>query len=209
MKFHVICAVAMAGLAGCSDGASDGLTLGFAAPDSAGTIGRLDEIFVSNTITSNLTGNAFAYEVGSVSEDGFHGYAGLLPGASVQAPPTSGQTVFTGVFYAGLIGDVRTDAEFVYGTPREDTGVITMSIDYGLGTMTATGRGTDDPADTLLNGNRFEANGAFSGTQMTGTVTYNGISGPMEGLMGADEAMGVFHGESATQLHAGGFGASP
>lgn len=208
MMKHVYMGLLALGLvAGCSNEGTSGVTTGFAAPDASGAIPGLDRTFVNNVITSSITGNAFAYEVGAITEDGFHAYSGLVPGTAVTPPPSTGQATYTGVFFVGFMGDLTTDDVSVTGIPGEDTGSIVMDIDFANGAMTAQGIGIDDNTDALLNGNAFEVTGTFSGTQMTGTATYNGVSGPMEGLMGGNEAIGVFHGESNTQLHAGGFGA--
>jgi len=207
MKYTIWIVVSGLVLAGCGDGNREGLESGFAPASSTGTIGKLDQVYIDNVITSPIDGDQFAYEVGAVRGEGFQAYAGFLPGAEVVPPPTTGTATYNGAFFVGFMADVTRNDDEITGVALEDIGAITMDIDFGGGTMTASGTGivTESP---FFNGNAFNAEGTFTGTEMTGTVTYNGVSGPMQGMMGADEAMGVFHGLAENQVHAGGFGAN-
>ncbi len=51
----------------------------------------------------------------------------------------------------------------------------------------------------------LSVNGEFTGNNLAGTVVYHGANGELAGLVDGDEAIGAFHGNSGTDIIAGGF----
>ncbi|MEM8980693.1 MAG: hypothetical protein AAGD04_14495 [Pseudomonadota bacterium] len=85
-------------LGACSGGGSDNFTTsGFTTPSATGAI--------SEGLTSNISSGVetigaegIAWQTGSRTNDGFFGYAGIIPGTAVAAAPTNGGMVT----YVGL-----------------------------------------------------------------------------------------------------------
>ena len=87
-----------------------------------------------------------------------------------------------------------------------DRGSITLNADFATGRLTGGGTGQDGGTSNLvLNNNLLTVDGTFAGSTLGGVVTYDGVSGPLRGLVGSDEVIGAFHGHTDSQVHAGGF----
>ena len=200
MNRYFVLAAAMLPLSACSSLFAENSNSFFATPDAAGNLNELDNVSYSSNNVSPLTGNGYAYQVGGNDGDGLRGYAGIINGTGVTAPPTSGTASMSGSYALAGIANIYEygsgyNQTTVAGTPFTDGGSITLTADYGAGTLTGSA-GFSYP---------ITVNGTISGTTLRGTVTYDGVTGPLEGLVGAIEAVGAFHGNSDTQLHAGGF----
>ena len=129
-----------------------------------------------------------------------------MPGASVA--PVSGLTsaTYTGTFELALIDLILVLGDSVQGSSTFDRGNISLTADFNAGTLTGSGTGLDlGSFSLLLNGNQLSVDGTLNGTALSGTVTYDGVTGPLQGLVGSDEAIGAFHGHNDSQLFAGGF----
>lgn len=192
-------------LSGCNLGTGDPTNSGFATPLATGALSKASR-GRSGADTSTLTGNTYGFQVGAVSNDGLQGFAGIAPGASVTAPPVSGSATFDGRFEVGLIAGIYTFDDQVSGRTSADNGAISLTADFAQGTLTGGGTGLDMGSfNTDLSGNVLTVDGTFSGSKLSGTVTYDGVKGPLTGLVGGNEVIGAFHAHNDRHVHAGGF----
>ena len=188
-------------------GAADQTASGFKTPDAEGELsGNISPQVRFGNDFSAVTGNGYAYQAGAIKDAGFQAYAGLVPGAVVEAPTNATTATMTGRFEVAFVDAILTGSETATGQGSIDSGAITLTADFAQGTLTGGGTGIDGGFENFfLNENLLTIDGAISGTTLSGTATYNGVSGPLQGLVGADEAIGAFHGNSDGQVHAGGF----
>ncbi|WP_322890239.1 MULTISPECIES: hypothetical protein [unclassified Yoonia] len=186
-----IAAIALA--SGCTDQIIDNRTVSrFATPSSAGT-------FSSPSGTNRnyiIAGQGFAYKAGVASNQDIVAVAGIIPGTTVTAIPTTGNTVYAGQYRLVSVGGFTLDNGLLRGTETPVSGSISLGVNFAERTISGT------------SGN-LAVNGTFVGNTMSGDVTYSGISGDLRGVIGGDKAVGAFHGESPTQLFAGGFYVTP
>ncbi|SMY07916.1 hypothetical protein LOM8899_02061 [Flavimaricola marinus] len=207
MRTLAAAAPALALLSGCGAIAlGDPTNSGFAVPSATGQLSEVQSsTAVGGSDFSSLTGNGYGYQVGSVSNDGLQGFAGLVPGASVAPATTPGLVTMEGDFELAYIGFILAVDTEVSGSAVTDQGRLTMNVDFSDGSVTGSGTGIDSFSNFLLNGNALEIDGTLTGNQLNGTATYNGVTGPMQGLIGSNEGIGVFQGHTDGQVHAGGF----
>ncbi len=203
-KFGYLGAAVLA-LSACSESISDPTTSAFSQPNAVGTIQNTDAARLAGSDSSGVTGNVYGYEAGSIDGEVFAAFSGVAAGASVTPPPASGPATYTGTFEVGVVGSIFDTGSGYSGSVTTDNGSITLNADFDAGTLTGSGTGVNDFTNFVLNGNELEVNGTITGTQLRGTATYDGVSGPLNGLIGSDEVIGVFHGNSDSQTHAGGF----
>lgn len=183
----------------------------FVTPNADGSIQQANAFLGGATtedpVISALTGNGYSIHVGISPDNGIRGWAGVVPGAQVSAQPPSGTATMSGGFkvqsveiFNATSNDIQTSGRFF------DSGELDLVADFDAMTLTGARRPrvintpTGPLAQTPIN-----VAGTFNGTELSGTVTYDGVTGPLSGIIGGNEAVGVFHGNSATQLHAGGF----
>ncbi|MEM9970781.1 MAG: hypothetical protein AAF762_06740 [Pseudomonadota bacterium] len=176
----------------------------FVTPNSSGVIGRTSGPgTVAGSMTSTTTGNVLGYEAGPDGDDKFQAFAGIASGATVTPPPAAGTATYTGTYEVAAVDFILRTITGASGTSYVDEGSIALEADFGAGTLTGTGVSTSSNPD--VSGNTLSVSGTFSGDVLTGTATYDGVAGPLSGLVGSDEVIGVFHGNSDRQVHAGGF----
>lgn len=207
LRTLTLMAVVGCGLSACNL-TGDPTNSGFATPSSSGAIaGKASGIGVrSGSDQSSVTGNVYGYEVGAVSEDGLQGFTGIASGASVSAAPATGSATMNGRFEVAIIQGVSTDGTRVSGSTGIDSGSLTLVADFDNGTLTGSATGADAGSlNPYLRNNQLEIDGRFDGSELSGTATYDGVSGPLRGLVGGNEAIGAFHGHNDTKVHAGGF----
>lgn len=185
-------AVCAAALSACVE--PDVTISGFDKPAAGGRPNVTVSAYEWGQHTSGVTGNRYAYEVGPTLYDKFGAYAGISGTPSVTPPPTSGVVVMTGTYEAAYMFGINSTFASASGFAGETTGPMVVTVDYGTGSL----QGSSTSGLLSVNGN-------FSGTSLTGTATFDGLAGPMEGLVGGDEAIAVFHGQSDSKIHAGGF----
>ena len=77
---------------------------------------------------------------------------------------------------------------------QRQSGTLTLVADFDRNTLS----GTSD--NSLL-----RVNGTFEGKALGGSVVYRGMSGELSGRVGANQAVGAFHGKTDTSIMAGGF----
>ena len=169
----------------------------FVTPSASGTyVGDLD--IIDSTVMTDGFGNGFSYAIGFYPADGdttsIKAIAGLLPGTSVNEVPTSGTASYQGVYGVAFVTDISVSSNILSGYAGEETGGITLNADFSAGTLQGSAGG-------------LTVNGDFSSTDLNGTVEFNGLTGELDGLIGGDATIGVFHGNDDHDVFAGGFGA--
>lgn len=201
MKFlHVIIPVSCALiLSACTD-TSDVIDSGFADVSASGDFDRdLDgsQTIISRVITNGS--NGFAHQTGVDADSGkLISEVGLLPTSSVSALPTSGSAIYSGIYDVSGVTDADlSDDGLVTGQPYIGSGSITLNASFNNGTL----RGTSDDGDLVVRG-------TFDSKDLDGSVEYKGMDGDLDGLIGGDETIGIFHGEDDGEIFAGGFGAT-
>lgn len=164
---------------------------GFQTPTSSGVVGAsLSNVTRGSDITAS--GDGYAYAVGVGSNNNFYGYAGIVPTTSVSAPLTAGIATWNGTYEVARIYDISLSGGVLRGLRTSGTAAISLVANFNN--------------RTLVGGNSLlTVDGAFSGSNLTGNVTYRGLDGSLTGLVGATGAVGAFHGDSATDIYAGGF----
>lgn len=186
---------ALAALSACS---SDGLYFtgvtesGFKTPTSgpdAEIPVDLENEQNGNVYNSMFGGAAF---VSGTNSSGARAYAGIIPDSNPGAVVTSGK--------------VNYDTQYsVVGVENVSSGNLVGDNFAGNGTLTVV---ADFNAQTFNGANAtetFAVEGVISGQDMTGTVTYKGLPGVVEGLVGEDAIIGAFHGSTLGTVFSGGF----
>lgn len=192
----VVLTLAAFGLSGCLE--PDQTSSGFRSVSASGTVSGVSSTSTnvrSGSDFSSVTSNGYAYAAGAVKDEGFQAYAGIASGASVSPPPVTGSATLTGTFEVATVTTIFKNGDNLNGFSSFDSGPLSLSANFDAKTLTGTGSGTRE----------LEINGTFSGDKLSGTAIYNDVSGPLTGLIGSNEAIGVFHGNSDSDIHAGGF----
>lgn len=142
-------------------------------------------------------GQGVVYRAGADSPTGIVAVAGIIPGTTVSAIPDSGSSIYSGTFELVKVdGFFVNDNQNVVGFPTLRSGDISLTADFD--DQTLKGRADDLTVD-----------GSFTGNTLAGSVEYEGISGTLRGLIGADKAVGAFHGNDSDEIYAGGFYVTP
>lgn len=159
-------------------------------------IGYLGTTLTNATRGSDITiaGDGYAYAVGAGSNTEFYGYAGIVPTTSVLAPPTAGGAIWSGTYNLAQVTGIELSAQGLQGYAAENIGALSLVADFAAGTLI----GVSTDLDLVVNG-------TFAGSSLSGSASYRGLSGALTGLVGAVGAVGAFHGNSGTDLYAGGF----
>ncbi len=137
-------------------------------------------------------GDGYAYRVGARDGTGLIGQSGIIPGTSVAAAPPSGSYSYSGTYELAKITSINISGDSIYGFTSYDSGSLTLSADFDGNTLS--GRSGD-----------LAVNGTISNGDLSGGVTYDGVSGALDGMIGSDRSVGVFHGNNADTIFAGGF----
>ena len=191
--FKLSALVAATALSACSSEAiRDANTdSAFRTPSASGSFGSaLDN--QRSGVETNADGDGFAYRTGGEDGEGFIAEAGILPGSDVIQGPPSGNVFYSGTWELARITGINISGDEIYGFSATDGGAIILEADFGDNTLT--GASGDLSID-----------GRISGGQLDGTVTYLGVDGALDGLVGSDTAVGAFHGDSGSTIYAGGF----
>ena len=202
---------AMGLLAGCDAAATDPLTqnelttTGFVRAPNISNTGFID-IGLQNDVTTRVaqtslgSGSGYAFQTGAIPNEGLFAVAGLLPNTTVTAVPTTGFASYSGSYNLVQVSNINISGGEIRGTPALLTEPLTLIANF------ANDKLVDD------GGSNLQVNGIVSGTDIGGTVTYNGVQGNLDGLIGGNRAIGAFHGEGnvgpGTQddyMYAGGF----
>ena len=164
---------------------------GFQTPSNTGAI--------ATSLTSsrrgsdiNASGDGYAYAVGEKPGTGFYGYAGIVPTTTVSVPLSAGSATWSGTYKLARISGITLSGNFLKGTSYGNSGALTLRADFDAGTL-------------IGSGTNLTVNGTFSGSNLSGSVNYSGLNGALTGKVGATGAVGAFHGNSGTDIYAGGF----
>ncbi len=191
--------VASTSLAACELSQEAATNSGFRTPNASGVItGGVDNDGqqVRRTI-ADASGNGFAF-AGGVDDDGLAAYAGVIPDSTGGAPLTATAT-FAANYQLFQYTDISLSKTgigegFISGLASIQSGPITLTADLDEGTLTGSS------GEGLLS-----VSGTFSGTDLSGDVTYRGVDGDLDGVIGEDRTVGAFHGNTADLIYAGGF----
>jgi len=166
---------------------------GFATPNADGTFsGTLTPAFTGSF--KDADGNGFAYEV-SRTGTALGAQAGILPGTQVGDLPPTGFAAMSGVWNLAEIGKTNgTGREF--GEALQYSGRITLRADFDFGTL----EGDSEDLRVL---------GTFDSTVLTGDVFFQDRPAALTGRIGADRAVGAFHGANGDVSFSGGFFVEP
>lgn len=201
MKFlYVIVPVSCALILSACTETSDVIDSGFADVSASGDFDRdldRDQPIIVGGLEDS--GDGFAHHTGIDADDGeLISEAGLLPTTSVSSLPTSGSAVYFGIYEVSGVHNADLDDGVLTGQGFLEAGAITLNANFNNGTL----RGTSDDGDLVVRGN-------FDSKDIDGSVEYIGVDGDLDGLIGGDRTVGIFHGEGEGEIFAGGFIADP
>ncbi|MDX8350696.1 hypothetical protein SLH49_22125 [Cognatiyoonia sp. IB215446] len=141
---------------------------------------------INKTYTTFSNGFGFGYSYGSVEgTNDFLGVAGFRTGTGVGDAVTTGS-----VSYNAAYDFTRTRGN----TEIERAGNLTLTTDFATGSATVAG------AD-----NGLVINGTFDGTDLDGSVTFDGVTAALDGAIGEDRIVGAFAGHDRNGVLVGGF----
>lgn len=190
-------ALIFASLLSACESAQDGATNSyFVTPLTDGTF-----LTPLNSDRSSLfrdaNGEGFAFGAGTDSE-GLVARAGLIPGTATQAWPSAGTATMSGQYELVKVSGIDLNNSYISGFTSFERGNLTLTANFAGNTLNGTS-----------NNGLLIVNGRTTGQTLGGGVTYNGVSGALQGVAGADQAFGVFHGNSEDLIYAGGFKVAP
>lgn len=190
-------AVSSALLVSACDVTPDATHSGFVTPTASGAIST-DINNAQTRVTNDGSGNGYSLQIGGHSDGdgGLKGVAGILPTTAVGATVTGGNVEYVGRYNALTIRNITVSDNFATGTAAEETGAITLNANFGTGKLTG-------------GGGRLTVNGSISGKKIGGGANYDGVKTKLAGQIGADRAVGVFHGNTDSTIVVGGFIVNP
>jgi predicted ATP-dependent Lon-type protease len=183
---------------------NDLTTTGFVQVPNINKNGVIDiglESDVNTQVHRASAGNfgGYAFQTGAVANEGLYAVAGLFPGTSV-TPRPAGAAIYSGQYNLMEISNIELNGGFINGDRALRAGNLTLLADFGSNTIVSA------PGSALV------VNGTANGTNIDGTVSYGGVTGALDGLVGGNQAIGVFHGEGNVgpgtaddYMYAGGF----
>ena len=157
------------------------------------------------TVVADASGNgyAFAYaRVGAADYGGGTGeanlaVAGVLPGTDLGTAPIIGTASMTGTYRMVVVTNASTATPPSSWTVTRPKGDLTASLDF------ATGRLTGSSPDGTLTLSADAAAGFADG--FAGEVSYAGVRGTFDGVVGPDDAVAAMTGGAGGTFYAGGF----
>ena len=179
-------------LAGClQDLYPDQTDSGFADIDSSGSVMEtLDQQSFAWLIDAD--GDGFGYSSGTEPGGGLRALSGFTKASDIDLRPVTSVGSYTGRYELIEVYDIEVSFGYVSGSQRRVTDEIVLDADFAAGTLT--GRS-----------GQLSVSGRAIGSQLTGSVTYRGVSGDLQGNLGDDKAIGAFHGNDDDLIYAGGF----
>jgi hypothetical protein len=139
-------------------------------------------------------GEGYAYQSGSVPDEGLTAVSGLLVGTNTRFWPGQGSATFSGAYEMAVVSAISLNDGTISGLQNRREGDLTLTADFAGHTL----RGRS--SDGLL-----QVRGEMDGRFMSGSVVYDGVVGDLQGRAGSDQAFGVFHGNNLDLIYAGGF----
>lgn len=183
-----------AGGAGAGSGASTAAVYTEFWTHEAPTADTIASMGLSNTETGSVTDPALGGVtfVAGTDSTGARGYVGINAGTSVGAEVSAGTATYTSDYRVVQLHNVAASAGEVTTDTRIESGSITLTADFGAGTLTG-------------NQNDLRVAGQIVSTDFDGSVTYRDVLGDLKGEIGDDGVVGAFHGSDATSVYVGGF----
>lgn len=185
-------------LSGCAaKTASDFTTSGFATVAATSTGAEISNSSLTRRTSgsdTNAAGDGYAYEVGVDGSNGFVARSGMLSTTSVAALPSTGTATMSGTYEVARVTGISLSGSLLTGSAVSASGALTLTADFAGQTLTG-----------ISDNGLLAVNGTFNSQDLNGSVTYRGIPGQLDGLVGGDQAVGVFHGQTSTAIMAGGF----
>ena len=192
-KAAIVCVLCI-GIQGCAAGDDVDTSSAITTPDIAGNFSG-DFTFIEGDVLSDGSGNAVAYQVVRVNgENELRALAGIVPGTDPGAAVTDATATYDGAFGVVGIRNIDVQDDLIVGDVFIDGDAITLSADFVGGTLTG-------------NSGLLTVSGTVSGQDVGGSVNYDGINAPLEGVIGQDVVVGAFAGNTSTTIIAGGIGA--
>ena len=133
---------------------------------------------------SNTYGFRYAWGNVENSRD-FLGVAGILPSSDPGDAITTGSVSYSADYELVRTRSGRTD--------DVQSGEVLLTADFASGSGTVEGRDGG-----------FRVDGTFRGTDLDGTVTYDGVTADLEGVIGQDRVVGAFAGHDNRGVLVGG-----
>jgi hypothetical protein len=164
----------------------------FSTPNGSGEFNTNFENNIRNGGLIDGDGDGFAYEFGSNGTDGFRATAGIISGTDFGQAPTSGTVTYSGAYRLIEAYNITETSTTFSATSLQRGGGILVDADFTNGTLT--GASGD-----------LSIEGQITGNELSGTVTFDGIEGPLRGGIDEDQTVGAFHGNEGDRLFAGGF----
>ncbi|PUB16383.1 hypothetical protein [Yoonia sediminilitoris] len=188
-KLKCLSAACLVFASACTDQIiDDNTTSRFVTPEANGAI--LSPGGATGGFTDSF-GQGYAFKAGS-DGDGIAAVAGVIPGTVATEAPTSGTIRFEGNYQLVSVGGFFLDDGNVVGISVPVAGPISLNGNFDDGTL----RGSAD---------RLSIDGRISGNALSGNVEYDGVEGKLTGVIGANKAVGAFHGNDEDDIYAGGF----
>ncbi|WP_386681346.1 hypothetical protein [Loktanella sp. R86503] len=182
-------------LAACGSSSTDAITTaaGFAAVNAQGVItgsATADDASGGALSVGDIgqTKSGYAYLVESEGNT-ISARSALINPAGITTRPTTGTARFTADFQLSEVRDTNSST-----TVTEAEGSLPINIALGTGRVTGSGDGLQVSGQMNATGPAF-----------TGTTTWRGVTGDLQGRADNTRIIGAFNGANDTAAYAGGF----
>lgn len=184
---YIAAACAAALLSGCVVVRKDVTVSSFGTPPAG-----LDDV---QTATIGNGFGTVTLVTGFDDADSVDAYASLLTSATGSPLPGSDVT-YLGVYEVLVVDDIRyivnlVGPDYLRGTSYSDSGTLALTADVSTNRL----MGTDGTFSVL---------GIVTGSDLSGTVVYDGQSGRLDGRLFAEGGIAAFHGNDDSRVFAGG-----
>ena len=157
------------------------------------------------TVVADASGNGYAFAYATANAADFGGgtgqanlaVAGVLPGTDLGTAPVVGTATMTGSYSMVVVTNASTATDPSTWTVTRPTGDVSATVNFATGQLTGTS------PDGTLTLSADAAAGFADG--FAGEVSYDGISGTFDGVIGPDDAVAALAGGAGGTFYAGGF----
>lgn len=120
----------------------------------------------------------------------------------------TGTATFSGLYAFGVLEDVVLTETEISARDAQSAGNVFLNVDFNTGSLSGTGSSTAGIQSDIT------VNGSISGRNLSGDVAVNyetpaatmtSLATTLDGFVGVNGAVGVFHGSDANSALAGGF----
>lgn len=165
------------------------LTTQFRRPDANGSYSKsLSSLFRGSYRDGD--GNGYAIGLDRNGTD-ITALVGLLPGTTGGSLPASGTASMSGRYHVAEISK-SNDQGRDYAEPHFTLGQIRLNVNFAQGIL----RGSDGT---------LSIDASFQSKHLQGQAVFNGRGAVLDGRIGTDRAVGVFHGTDSDTAMVGGF----